>query len=64
MTDRVKDRLWELEAENARLLGIMAEALKAMDEGRMGDVRRILKTGKDKPVITHTGVAGKVDCQP
>lgn len=54
----------EADAEIARLLGIMADALKAMDEGRYGDTRRILKTGKDAPGIPHTGVAGKVDCQP
>lgn len=54
----------EIEVENSRLVGVIATALKAMDEGRYGDTRRILKTGADKPVIPHTGVAGKVDCQP
>lgn len=30
----------------ARLRGVIADALHAMDEGRYGDARRILKTGK------------------
>lgn len=64
MTNPVKQRIQHLEIENGRLLGIIADALAAMNEGRMGDVRRILKTGSDKPVIPHTGVVGKVDCQP
>jgi len=57
-------RIQILEIENGRLLGIIADALAAMNEGRMGDVRRILKTGNDAPVIPHSGVIGKVDCQP
>lgn len=42
--------------EIACLQGIIANALAAMDEGRMGDVRRILKTGSDKPVSSASGV--------
>ena len=49
----------ELHAEIARLQTVINGALTAMDEGRMGDVRRILKTGQDKPVIAQTGVIAK-----
>lgn len=31
---------------NARLTSTITDALKALDEGRYGDVRRVLKTGK------------------
>jgi hypothetical protein len=49
----------EYEAEIARLLGIIADALAAMDESRMGDVRRILKTGRADPVRPVSGVIAR-----
>lgn len=48
-----------LEAEIARLEGVIASALAAMDEGRQGDARRILQKGSDKPLISETGVIAK-----
>lgn len=47
------------EAENARLEGVIASALAAMDQGRYGDARRILRTGNDKPLLPETGVIAK-----
>lgn len=52
----MKDEMTILQAENARLVGVIAGAIVAMDEGRYGDTRRILKTGADKPVMTQSGV--------
>jgi len=40
----------------AELEGIIANALAALDEGRRGDVRKILKTGNDRPMIAGSGV--------
>lgn len=42
--------------EIARLQNVILDALKAMDEGRIGDVRRILKTGKADALKPITGV--------
>lgn len=42
-----------------RLEGLIADALAAMDEGRYGDARRILRTGKAAPVIAATGILTK-----
>lgn len=44
------------EAECARLQGIIAAALAARAEGRMGDAWRILQTGSDKPLLPRSGV--------
>lgn len=48
-----------LEAEIARLEGVIASAVAAMNEGRHGDARRILQKGSDKPLIAETGVIAK-----
>lgn len=42
-----------------RLEGVIADALAAMDEGRYGDARRILRTGKAGPVLAVSGVLTK-----
>lgn len=49
----------DVEAENGRLLGVMVDALAAMDRGEYGQARRILKTGKDKPVQAVTSVIAR-----
>lgn len=49
MTINYEKRCAELEI-------IIANALAALDEGRRGDVRKILKTGNDKPILAGTGV--------
>ena len=59
MTNPIKNRIRELEIENTRLLGVIADALAAMDKGCQGDVRRILKTGKADPLKPQTGVIAK-----
>lgn len=46
----------EYEAEIARLLGVIADAIAALDEGRRGDVRRILRTGRSELLKAVTGV--------
>lgn len=46
-------------AKVGRLESVIADALAAMDEGRYGDARRILRTGKDKPLLVSTGVLTK-----
>jgi len=38
---------------------IISDAIKAMDEGRLGDVRRILKTGRATPVKAVSGVIAR-----
>lgn len=43
----------------ARLLGMIADALHAMDEGRYGDARRILKSGAASPLKPVTGVIAR-----
>lgn len=43
----------------ARLQAVITDALKAMDEGRMGDVRRILKTGNADALKPLSGVLAK-----
>ena len=43
-----------------RLQAIIREALKAMDEHRYGDARRLLTNGKADPVKPTTGVIAKV----
>jgi hypothetical protein len=45
--------------EVVRLQGIIAAALKAMDDGCYGDARRILKTGRAGPVLAVTGILTK-----
>lgn len=47
------------EGQVERLKNIIADAIKAMDEGRMGDVRRILRTGNDSAVMARTGVIAR-----
>lgn len=42
-----------------KLEGLIADALAAMDEGRYGDARRILRTGKAGPVLAVSGVLTK-----
>lgn len=46
----------ELEAENARLLTILANAKTAMDEGRYGDLRQLITKGQVKPAMTGSSV--------
>lgn len=43
----------------ARLQSVIADALHAMDEGRYGDARRILKTGTASPLKAITGVIAR-----
>lgn len=47
------------EVRNANLRSIITNALKAMDEGRMGDLRRIFTKGTDKALMTETAVVAK-----
>ncbi|WP_298800017.1 hypothetical protein [uncultured Devosia sp.] len=49
----------DLEREVGRLQGVIADAIAALDEKRLGDVRRILKTGKAEPVKAMTGVIAR-----
>lgn len=53
------DRITALEARVATLEGVIAGALDAMDLGEYGQVRRILVTGHDRPVMATTGVIAK-----
>jgi len=46
-------------AKIVRLESIIADALAAMDSGEYGSARRILRTGKDRPPLTVTGVLTK-----
>lgn len=43
----------------ARLHGVIADALKAMDDGRYGDARKILRTGTASPLKAVTGVIAR-----
>jgi len=43
----------------ARLQGVIADAIKAMDDGRYGDARKILKTGSASPLKAITGVIAR-----
>lgn len=45
----------DIEKENAHLLMVIAAALTAMDEGRLGDARRILTTGEINPPAVKSG---------
>jgi hypothetical protein len=47
-------------AENLRLTGIIMEALQAMGEGRYGDCRRILRTGRAPVLKAVTSVKEKI----
>lgn len=38
---------------------VITDALKALDEGRYGGLRRILTKGSDKGLMTETGVIAK-----
>jgi len=49
----------DLEAENTRLLAIIVDALSAMDRGEYGATRTILRTGKDKPLMSTSGVIAR-----
>lgn len=51
--------LGQAEAEVARLEDIMADALTAMDKGEYGAARRILRAGRDAPLLTVTSVIAK-----
>lgn len=53
MTDDEKDR------RISDLEGAIAGALAAMDKGEWGQVRRILKTGRDAVPMSNTGVIAK-----
>lgn len=44
----------------ARLLGVIASALSAMDKGEYGAARQILRSGKDEPLKPITTVLTKV----
>lgn len=46
-------------AKVGRLESIIADALAAMDKGEYGQARRILRTGKDAPLLAVTGVLTK-----
>jgi hypothetical protein len=45
--------------EVARLKRLLADALAALNDGRMGDVRRILIRGNDTPLRVCTDVLAK-----
>jgi hypothetical protein len=47
------------EQENVRLRGIIAKIGEALDDGRYGDIRKLVRTGSDKPVIPITGVIAR-----
>lgn len=48
-----------LELEVARLQDILLKIGDALNEGRYGDIRKLVKTGSDKPVIPITGVIAR-----
>jgi hypothetical protein len=45
--------------EVLRLRNLLSDALAALNDGRMGDVRRILVKGNDTPLRVCTGVLVK-----
>lgn len=47
------------EAKVSHLESVIASALAAMDDGRYGDARLILKTGKSSPLKPVTSVLEK-----
>lgn len=59
MTVATQGQLLAAKCEAERHRDTIAEALKAMDEGRYGDARRILRGGQAKPLMTNTGVIAK-----
>jgi hypothetical protein len=56
MTINDAERIIVLERRVSDLESTIANALAAMDEGRRGDARRILTTGKCAPIRSSTGV--------
>lgn len=60
MSDGIEiKRTYCADQEVTRLLGIIAQALAAMDRSEYGQARRILKTGADTAVKAVTGVLAR-----
>lgn len=59
MNDAPDILLMAAETNMSRYRTIITDALKALDDGRYGDLRRILVRGTDKGLMTQTGVIAK-----
>jgi hypothetical protein len=53
------ERISITEQDNARLRDILLKIIEALDDGRLGDIRRLATKGTDKPVITLTSVIAR-----
>lgn len=59
MTDNTCPNCQEHAQEATRAINVIAEALAALNAGRIGDVRKILRTGKAAPLISITSVKAR-----